>query len=51
MLWLAGTVGVIDDAAALVDLGAVLLDVPFKGGAVAEEIGQHLLLRIVFIRV
>ena len=33
-----GAVGVVDDAAALVDFDAVLVDDPFEGGAVAEAV-------------
>ena len=50
VLGVVGAVGVVDDAAALVGLDAVLVDDPVEGGAVAEAVGQHLLLRIGSIR-
>ena len=40
VLRVVGAVGVVDDAAALVGLDAVLVDHPFEGGAVAEAVGE-----------
>ena len=42
VLGVVGAVGVVDDAAALVGLDAVLVDDPVEGGAVAEAVVEGL---------